>query len=114
LRSPGDNPESPYCIKAAFTGTAAANIKGQTLHSAFSFSFGNDFFSLGDKKRDEKRDQLSNLQAVIIDEFSVIKADMLYLLNLRLREVKQEPNKLFWGGVCIFVWGYLTITTCKS
>ena len=104
LMSPGDNPESPYCIKAAFTGTAAANIKGQTLHSAFSFSFGNDFFSLGDKKRDEKRDQLSNLQAVIIDEFSFIKADMLYLLDLRLREVKQEPNKLF-GGVSVFLFG---------
>ena len=104
LRVPGDNPEHPYCIKAAFTGTAAANIKGQTLHSAFSFSFGNDFFSLSDKKRDERRDQLSNLQAVIIDEFSFIKADMLYLLDLRLREVKQEPGKLF-GGVSIFLFG---------
>ena len=101
LRSPGDNPEHPYCLKAAFTGTAAANIKGQTLHSAFSFSFGNDFFSLGDKKRDERREQLSNLEVVIIDEFSFIKADMLYLLDLRLREVKQEPDKLF-GGVSIF------------
>ena len=50
LRCSGDNPEHPYCLKAAFTGTAAANIKGQTLHSAFSFSFGNDFFSLADKK----------------------------------------------------------------
>ena len=43
LRFPGDHPDHPYCIKAAFTGTAAANIKGQTLHSAFSFSFGNEF-----------------------------------------------------------------------
>ena len=44
LRSPGDNPNHPYITNAAFTGTAAANIKGQTLHNAFSFNFGNEFF----------------------------------------------------------------------
>ena len=65
-------------IKAAFTGTAAANIKGQTLHNAFTFSFGNEFFSLSDKARDERRALLENLKVVIIDEFSMIKADMLY------------------------------------
>ena len=68
LRSSGDNPEHPYIIKAAFTGTAAANIKGQTLHSAFSSSFGNEFYSLSDKKREERRNQLENLLVVIIDE----------------------------------------------
>jgi hypothetical protein len=56
IRSPGDNPDHPYIIKAAFTGTAAANIKGQTLYSAFSISFGNEFVSLSDKARDERRD----------------------------------------------------------
>ena len=96
VRSPGDNPDHPYIIKAAFTGTAAANINGQTLHSTFSFSFGNEFFSLSDKARDEKRNQLENLLIVIIDEFSFIKADMLYLLDLRLREVKQVPDVAFF------------------
>jgi hypothetical protein len=104
VRSPGDNPDHPYIVKAAFTGTAAANIKGQTLHSAFSFSFGNEFFSLSDKARDDKRNQLENLLIVIIDEFSFIKADMLYLLDLRLREVKQVPDVVF-GGVSVFLLG---------
>ena len=104
VRSPGDNPDHPYIIKAAFTGTAAANIKGQTLHSAFSFSFGNEFFSLSDKARDERRDQLENLLIVIIDEFSFIKADMLYLLDLRLREIKQVSDVVF-GGVSVFLFG---------
>ena len=94
----------PYILLCAPTGTAAVNIKGQTLHSAFSFSFGNEFFSLNDKARDERRTELANLQAVIIDEFSFIKADMLYLLDLRLREVKQQADKLF-GGVSIFLFG---------
>ena len=104
FRRPGDNPDHPYIIKAAFTGTAAANIKGQTLHSAFSFSFGNEFFSLSDKSREERRSQLENLQVVIIDEFSFIKADMLYLLDLRLKEVKQVSDVPF-GGVSIFFFG---------
>ena len=104
LRSPGDNPDHPYVIKTAFTGTAAANIKGQTLHSTFSFSFGNEFFSLGDKARDELRDQLENLKILIIDEFSFIKADMLYLLDMRLREVKQVSDVAF-GGISVFLFG---------
>ena len=104
LRTPGDNPDHPYIIKAAFTGTAAANIKGQTMHNAFSFSFGNEFFSLGDKARDERRNLLENLRVVIIDEFSMIKSDMLYQLDLRLREIKNQPDLLF-GGVSVFLFG---------
>ena len=104
FRSPGDNPDHPYIIKAAFTGTAAANIKGQTLHNAFSFGFGNEFFSLGDKTRDERRTELENLQIVIVDEYSMMKSDMLYQLDLRLREVKIMPDLVF-GGVSIFLFG---------
>ena len=104
LRKPGDNPDHPYIIKATFTGTAAANIKGQTMHNAFSFSFGNEFFSLADKTRDERRNQLENLLVVIIDEFSIIKSDMLYQLDLRLREVKEQPDVVF-GGVSVFLFG---------
>ena len=106
LRTPGDNPNHPYILKVAFTGTAAANIRGQTMHSAFSFNFGNDFFSLGDKKRDEKRTLLENLKVVMIDEFSMIKADMLYQLDLRLKEIKQSPDLTF-GGVAVFLFGDL-------
>ena len=104
LRSPGDNPNHPYCVKLAFTGTAAANIKGQTIHSAFSFNFGNQFMSLGDKSRDEKRKCLENLIVVAIDEYSMIKSDMLYQLDLRLREVKQKPDLPF-GGVGVILLG---------
>ena len=93
LRTEGDDPNNPYLVKAAFTGTAAANIKGQTMHNAFSFHFGNEFLSLGDKSRDEKRKLLENLQVVIIDEYSMIKSDMLYQFNLRLKEIKQKTDR---------------------
>ena len=50
LQTSGDSPDCPYIIVAAPTGTAAANVKGQTMHTAFGFSFGNEHFSLSDKK----------------------------------------------------------------
>ena len=49
LRKAGDNPSHPYILKAAFTGTAAAKIRGQTLHSSFSFNFGTTFMSLSER-----------------------------------------------------------------
>ena len=61
LRQSGDDPCQPYIIKAAFTGAAACIISGQTLHSAFSFKFGNEKNSLTDKDRDKKRTLLRNL-----------------------------------------------------
>ena len=45
LRALGGIPSHPYIVKAAFTGTVAANIEGQTMTSAFSFSFGNQFLN---------------------------------------------------------------------
>ena len=65
LRSPGDHPDHPYILKCAFSGTAAANIEGQTLHSAFDFKFGNKFMSLDDKKRDLRRTTLYNMKVLI-------------------------------------------------
>ena len=92
LRQAGDDPDKPYVLATAFTGTAAAYVDCMTLHSAFNFNFGNQFLSLGDKARDEKRDHLKNLKVLIIDEFSMIKADMFYQLDLRLRELQQKPD----------------------
>ena len=73
LRQSGDNLDNPYIIPLAFTGTAAANIDGMTLHSAFNFPFGNEFLSLPDKIRDQKRDLLKNLKMIVLDEFNMLK-----------------------------------------
>ena len=55
LLQDGDDLDCPYVLLSAFTGTAAANINGQTLHTLFSFNFGAGFLSLSDKMRDLKR-----------------------------------------------------------
>ena len=104
LQQPGDNPECPRILLCAPTGTAAVNIQGQTLHSAFGFTFGDQHYSLSDKNRDTKRSIFKNLRFLIIDEVSMVKADQLYQLDLRLRELMMKPDKDF-GGVSIFLFG---------
>ena len=104
LQKEGDNVECPCVLKAAFTGTAASNIEGQTLHSSFGFSFDNKAYSLNDKARDQKRTALANLKVVIIDEISMVKVDMLYQLDLRLQEIMEKVGVPF-GGISIFAFG---------
>ena len=77
FREAGDDPDKPYILKGAFTGEAATNIKGQTLHTLFHLNFGNRLFKLSDNMRDEMKDQLQNLRLIIIDEYSMLSADTL-------------------------------------
>ena len=114
LKTEGDNPDHPYVMVVAPTGTAASNVRGHTLHSSFGFNFGNKHYSLSDKKRDQTRRLFQNLRVLIIDEISMIKADMLYQLDLRLREITEKENKLF-GGLLIFLMGdIMQLRPCKG
>ena len=62
LQQPGDEPKCPYVVVAAPTGTAASNIRGQTIHSAFGLNFGNEHYSLSDRVRDRRRNLMRNLK----------------------------------------------------
>ena len=106
LQQPGDDPECPYVVLTAAFGSAAANINGGTLHHTFGFKFGDDYFPLADKQREEKMCQFRNLRFVIVDEISLVSADFLYVLDLRLREIKSRKNTPM-GGVAVFVFGDL-------
>ena len=114
LQQPGDDPDCPYVIVAAPTGTAAANIRGQTMHSAFNFSWGNEYFSLSDKVRDSKRNLLKNLKLVIIDEISMVKSDQQFQLDKRLREVTQKTGKLFGNVAVFYVGDIMQLKPCKG
>ena len=106
LQQDGDNEGEPYVIKTSQTGCAAANIEGQTLHGTFGLPFHNEFIGLPDKKRDQKIIQMRNLKLLIIDEISLVKADMLYQINLRLQEVKMKSGVPF-GGISVIAFGDL-------
>ena len=106
LKKPGDNPDCPYVLLTAFTGSAASNVNGQTLHTTFSFKFGTSYLSMPEKQREEKRALFQNVRMVIIDEISLISSDMLYNLDLRLREITGQMETVF-GGVSVFCFGDL-------
>ena len=95
----------PAVIKLAPTGKASNLIDGLTLHKAFNLPWGNQYYSLSEKTREVKRHELRYLSLVIIDEMSMVKADQLYQIDQRLKEIKQ--NRLPFGGVSIVLSGDL-------
>ena len=64
-------------------------LGGITLHSAFDFKFDNNHLPLSDEKLAQFRFYLSELKLIIIDEVSLIPADMIYQIHLRLCEIFQ-------------------------
>ena len=105
LRKGGDDPNNPYILRTAFTGSAAKLINGQTIHSVFNFAFNDKLMSATDQQRGAMRNGLQNLKLLIIDEISMVKADMLFKIHFRLaKEIFQNPHLPF-GGVAVVLLG---------
>ena len=86
-------PEHPTCLLSAFTGTAAFNINGATLHSLFQL-FNK---TLADAKKCSMMTMLRNLQMLVIDEISMVKAVDFSKVNDRCAMIKQKD-----AGACNF------------
>ena len=108
LAQDGDNLDLPKIVIGSFTGTAASNVSGQTLHNIFGFSFTNSKNNRGidSKKLDMKRAQFQNLAMVIVDEISMTRVDMFYDMDDRLQDFTQCYDKPF-GGVAVMFFGDL-------
>jgi hypothetical protein len=92
---------------------ASALIGGVTIHSAFDFKFGNEHVALSDKKLEQYRSAFENLHIVIIDEVSMLSADMLYKIHRRLCEVCQSHD-LFAGKSIVLVGDLLQLPPVKG
>jgi ATP-dependent DNA helicase PIF1 len=85
--------------KAVFlapTGVAAVNVKGQTIHSFFGF--GPDITLSRVHKKDEKDDIYKSLETIVIDEVSMVRADLLDCIDKFMR-LNGKNKKLPFGGV---------------
>ncbi len=89
------------------TGVAAVNIKGQTIHSFFGFKP-----DITPQATDEihlrrgKRELYRNLHAIIIDEVSMVRADLLDCIDAFLRKHGPDKKKPF-GGIQVILIGDL-------
>lgn len=89
------------------TGVAALNVQGQTIHSFFGFPPRIITPSEG-ARRVSRKDLLRlyrNLEILIIDEISMVRADMLDGMDMFLR-VNREDYRPF-GGVQVVFFGDL-------
>lgn len=88
------------------TGVAALNVNGETIHSFFKFKPNITPEVAAAKGRQNSNTKIyTNLQTVIIDEISMVRADLMDCIDQFLREAKRiyEP----FGGVQMILIGDL-------
>jgi hypothetical protein len=104
------------------TGVAAIHAGGVTIHSFFNLPFGTyiptqktvwggDFSNVYNKNQlfnkaklnSLKRDLIRELDLLIIDEISMVRADILDAMDALLRQVRRQPQVPFGGVQMLFI-----------
>lgn len=116
-------------IIAAPTGIAAINAGGVTLHSLFQLPFGtfipsNEFAASSDmsfkmstprsiienlQMNSTKRNMLKELELLIIDEVSMLRADILDAIDVVLKHIRRRRNVAFGGVQILFIGDMLQL-----
>jgi ATP-dependent exoDNAse (exonuclease V) alpha subunit len=91
-------------IILAPTGVAALNVKGQTIHSFFNFYVDVTPQKIRDKKSKPRNAKLyRKLRTIIIDEISMVRADLLDCIDVFLRMYGPKMTQPFGGVQMIFI-----------
>jgi ATP-dependent DNA helicase PIF1 len=91
------------CVVLAPTGVAALNVQGQTIHSFFGFPA--KFFSTDEIKKRRDVRLYKKMEVLIIDEISMVRADMIDHIDRFLR-INRDDYRPF-GGVQVVFFGDL-------
>ncbi|RJT87089.1 helicase [Cryobacterium melibiosiphilum] len=94
---------SKQIVIAAPTGVAALNVGGQTIHSLFRLPIGVIADSPIDQN-DQVRKLLNTIDTLVIDEVSMVNADLMDAIDRSLRQARQRRHEAF-GGVQIVLFG---------
>ncbi|GAB2977178.1 hypothetical protein GCM10027049_10240 [Mucilaginibacter puniceus] len=94
-------------LMCAFTGIAAINIKGQTIHSFFKFPpqvlLPEDPEIKKFDKNSERYKIIQQTETIVIDEVSMLRSDILEAIDYSLKKNGGDPNKPFGGKQILFV-----------
>ena len=93
------------------TGVAAINAGGTTIHSFFQLPFtpfiptpeGRKNLVAKSRMRSSRRRVLQELELLVIDEISMVRADLLDAMDATLRHFRYRNNELFGGVQVIFI-----------
>jgi ATP-dependent DNA helicase PIF1 len=86
------------------TGVAALNVNGQTIHSFFQIP--PRIVDAGEIQPLRNRRLFEELRVLIIDEISMVRADLMDIIDISLRKNTGRSNELF-GGVQLVLVGDL-------
>ena len=94
---------SKQLVVCAPTGVAALNVGGQTIHSLFRLPIG----VIADHEIEqsaELKKLLNTIETLVIDEVSMVNADLMDTMDRSLRQARQRPREPF-GGVQVVLFG---------
>ncbi|MEY3129138.1 MAG: hypothetical protein RL405_458, partial [Actinomycetota bacterium] len=87
------------------TGVAALNVSGTTIHSLFGFPFGVlGNVDLSKHMRRYTRDILGAIDILVIDEVSMVNADMMDAMS-RAMGIARGKRKVPFGGAQVVMFG---------
>ena len=105
-----ETPDDVTVLLLAYTGTAAFNIGGRTIHSAFNIGVNTSraratskYQPLGEDLLTSLRLKYKYLQVIIIDEVSMVGKKMTHTINERLKQIKRNDSP--FGKVSILAVG---------
>lgn len=105
LSKGGESPDSTSVLLTAPTGTAAFNIGGSTIHSAFAINknIKLPYTALGESILNTLRHKYDNVELLIIDEISMVDHKLLTYIHGRLCQLKHSKKP--FGNVSILAVG---------
>ncbi|XP_071122628.1 uncharacterized protein [Mytilus edulis] len=105
LSKTASTPDATSVLLTAPTGTAAFNIEGSTIHSAFAINkaIKLPYKPLGESLVNSLRAKYESVRILVIDEISMVDHKLLSYIHGRLSQIKQ--TKTYFGNIAILAVG---------
>jgi hypothetical protein len=99
----------PIVLVMSFTGSASFNVFGNTSHSVLHIDpHTTEYKPLPNEKLNTIRERYQNVKVIVIDEISLISAELFWVIHCRLCEINQKTDfSVLFGGYHVLLVGDL-------